>query len=171
MGTRRDTRPDFEEFVVVCSDRLLRTAYLLTRDPALAEDLLQTALTKAWFVWRRLDEQPEPYVRTILVNTYATWWRRKWRGERPTGDLPEPRSVAGTGAETRHDLWVALGRLPRRQRAVVVLRFFDDLTEADTAEVLSCSVGTVKSQTAKALARLRVDPALLDTDDRTRETT
>ena len=171
MSTRRDTRPDFEEFVVVCSDRLLRTAYLLTRDPALAEDLLQTALTKAWFVWKRLDEQPEPYVRTILVNTYATWWRRRWRGERPTGDLPEPRSAHGAGPETRQDLWVALGRLPRRQRAVVVLRFFDDLTEADTAEVLSCSVGTVKSQTAKALARLRVDPALLDTGDRTRETT
>jgi len=171
VSTRRDTRPDFEEFVVVCSDRLLRTAYLLTRDPALAEDLLQTGLTKAWFAWRRLDDQPEPYVRRILVNTYATWWRRRWRGERPTGDLPEPWPVTGSGPETRHDLWVALGRLPRRQRAVVVLRFFDDLTEADTAEVLSCSVGTVKSQTAKALARLRVDPALLDTDDRTRETT
>ncbi len=171
MSTRRDTRPDFEEFVVVCSDRLLRTAYLLTRDPVLAEDLLQTALTKAWFAWKRLDEQPEPYVRTILVNTYATRWRRRWRGERPTRDLPEPRSANGAGPETRHDLWVALGRLPRRQRVVVVLRFFDDLTEADTAEVLSCSVGTVKSQTAKALAKLRVEPALLDTDDRTRDTT
>ena len=88
MSTRRDARPDFEEFVVVCSDRLLRTAYLLTRDPALAEDLLQTALTKAWFAWRRLDEQPEPYVHKILVNTYATWWRRRWRGERSTGELP-----------------------------------------------------------------------------------
>jgi len=171
MGTRRDTRPDFEEFVVVCSDRLLRTAYLLTRDPALAEDLLQTALTKAWFAWKRLDKQPEPYVRTILVNTYATWWRRRWRGERPTPDLPEPRYSPGDAPETHHDLWVALGRLPRRQRAVVVLRYFDDLTEADTAEMLSCSVGTVKSQTAKALARLRVDPALLDTDERAREMT
>ena len=171
MSTRRDARPDFEEFVVVCSDRLLRTAYLLTRDPALAEDLLQTALTKAWFAWRRLDEQPEPYVHKILVNTYATWWRRKWRGERPTGELPERGQVTGDGPETRHDLWVALGRLPRRQRAVVVLRFFDDLSEADTAEVLGCSVGTVKSQTSKALAKLRVDPALLATDERTRETT
>ena len=171
MSTRRDARPDFEEFVVVCSDRLLRTAYLLTRDPALAEDLLQTALTKAWFAWRRLDEQPEPYVHTILVNTYATWWRRKWRGERPTGELPERGQVTGDGPETRHDLWVALGRLPRRQRAVVVLRFFDDLSEADTAEVLGCSVGTVKSQTSKALAKLRVDPALLAADERTRETT
>lgn len=172
VSTRRDTRPDFEEFVVVCSDRLLRTAYLLTRDPALAEDLLQTALTKAWFAWRRLDEQPEPYVHTILVNTYATWWRRRWRGERPTGELPEQREVAAAdGPETRHDLWVALGRLPRRQRAVVVLRFFDDLSEADTAELLGCSPGTVKSQTAKALAKLRVDPALVETDERAREST
>jgi RNA polymerase sigma-70 factor (sigma-E family) len=170
VKTRRDTRPDFEEFVVVRSDRLLRTAYLLTRDPARAEDLLQTALTRAWFAWKRLDEQPEPYVRTILVDTYATWWRRRRRGERPAGDPPEPRSAVGTGPETRHDLWVALGRLPRRQRAVVVLRFFDDLTEEDTADVLSCSVGTVRSRTAKALARLRVDPERLDAGDRTRET-
>ena len=88
MSRRRDTRPDFEEFVVVCSDGLLRTAYLLTRDPSLAEDLLQTALTKAWFAWTRLDEQPEPYARTTLATTYATWWRRRWRGERPTRDLP-----------------------------------------------------------------------------------
>jgi RNA polymerase sigma-70 factor (sigma-E family) len=161
VSTRRDTRPDFEEFVVVCSDRLLRTAYLLTRDPALAEDLLQTALTKAWFAWGRLDDQPEPYVRRVLVNTYATWWRRKWRGERPTERLPE-NAVDTSTLESRHDVWVALGHLPRRQRAVVVLRFFDDLSAEDTAETLGCSVGTVKSQTSKALARLRVDAALLD---------
>lgn len=80
MSRRGDTRPDFEEFVVVCADGLLRTAYLLTRDPSLAEDLLQTALTKAWFAWTRLDEQPEPYARTTLATTYATWWRRRWRG-------------------------------------------------------------------------------------------
>ncbi len=168
VGTRRDARPDFEEFVAVCSGRLLRTAYLLTRDAALAEDLLQTALTKAWFAWHRLDEQPEPYVRRILVNTYATWWRRKWRGERPTERLPERPGAEGA-PEDRHDLWVALGRLPRRQRAVVVLRFFDDLSEADTADALGCSVGTVKSQTSKALARLRVDPALREPGDSDRD--
>jgi RNA polymerase sigma-70 factor (sigma-E family) len=160
---RSRERPDFEEFVVVCSGRLLRTAYLLTRDHALAEDLLQTALTKAWFAWPRLDDQPEPYVRTIIVNTYATWWRRRWRGERPTGELPES-GAAEAGLDSRHDLWVALGRLPRRQRAVVVLRFFEDLSESDTAEALGCAVGTVKSQTSKALAKLRIDPALLDED-------
>jgi RNA polymerase sigma-70 factor (sigma-E family) len=159
VSNRANTRPDFEEFVVVCSERLLRTAYLLTRDAGLAEDLLQTALTKAWFAWNRLEDQPEPYVRKILVNTYATWWRRKWRGERPTSDLPD-QAGPGVGAETSHDLWVALGHLPRRQRAVVVLRFFDDLSAADTAATLGCSVGTVKSQTSRALAKLRIDPSL-----------
>ena len=154
VPVRSRERPDFEEFVVVCSGRLLRTAYLLTRDHALAEDLLQTALTKAWFAWPRLDDEPEPYVRTIIVNTYATWWRRRWHGERPTGELPEAVR-AEAGLDSRHDLWVALGRLPRRQRAVVVLRFFEDLSEADTAAAMGCSVGTVKSQTFRALAKLR----------------
>jgi RNA polymerase sigma-70 factor (sigma-E family) len=171
VSRRGDTRPDFEEFVVVCADGLLRTAYLLTRDPALAEDLLQAALAKAWFAWRRLDGQPEPYVHRILVTAYATWWHRRWWGERPTAEPPGRSEVAGDGPETRHDLWVALGRLPRRQRAVIVLRFFDDLSEADTAELLGGSAGTVRSQTSKALARLHVDPALLDADERTREPT
>ncbi len=161
MSTRGNSRPDFEEFVVVCSDRLLRTAFLLTRDRALAEDLLQTALAKAWFAWNRLDAQPEPYVRRILVNTYATWWRRRWRAEQPAEELPERAGGDDAGFAMTHDLWVALGRLPRRQRAVVVLRYFDDLSEGDTAEVLGCSAGTVKSQTSKALAKLRVDPALV----------
>ena len=85
------TRPEpdqnplsFDTFVIGRTDRLLRTAYLLTRDHALAEDLLQTALTKAWRAWSRIEADPEPYLRKILVTTYATWWRRKWTGERPT---------------------------------------------------------------------------------------
>ena len=154
---------DFDEFVAARSGRLLRTAYLLTRDHALAEDLLQTALTKAWFAWSRIEGQPEPYVRKILVNTYASWWRRKWSGEQPTDELPEataPGHDAAADGDARHDLWSALGRLPRRQRAVVVLRYFEDLTEVETARVLGCSVGTVKSQTSKAFAKLRIDPAL-----------
>lgn len=152
---------DFDEFVAARSGRLLRTAYLLTRDHALAEDLLQTALTKAWFAWGRIEGQPEPYVRKILVNTYASWWRRKWTGEQPTDELPET-TVAGPDAEAGQDLWTALGRLPRRQRAVVVLRYFEDLTEVETAAALGCSVGTVKSQTSKAFAKLRIDPALAE---------
>lgn len=161
-------RVDFDEFVAARSGRLLRTAYLLTRDHDLAEDLLQTALTRAWSGWSRIDGEPEPYVRKVLVNTYASWWRRKWRGEQPTETLPDGPAAPShaVGPETGHDLWTALGRLPRRQRAVVVLRYFDDLSEAETARLLDCSVGTVKSQASKALAKLRVDPALTEqTDD------
>jgi RNA polymerase sigma-70 factor (sigma-E family) len=152
----------FDEFVVARSRALLRTAYLLTHDHALAEDLLQTALAKAWFAWRRIDGNPDAYVRRILVNTYASWWQRKWKGEHPTDELPE-HATGETGTEPT-DLWQAMERLPRRQRAVVVLRYFEDLTEAQTADLLGCSVGTVKSQCSKALAKLRIDPALTEAE-------
>jgi RNA polymerase sigma-70 factor (sigma-E family) len=150
-------RAGFDEFVAGRSASLLRTAYLLTQDPHLAEDLVQTALAKAWFARRRIAGDPEPYVRRILVNEFSSGWRRKWRGERPTADLPDTHSPP---TEPHPDLWHAVANLPRRQRAVIVLRFFDDLTEAETARALGVSVGTVKSQTAKALAKLRVDPLL-----------
>jgi RNA polymerase sigma-70 factor (sigma-E family) len=151
----------FDEFVDARYNRLVRTAYLLTRDNGLAEDLVQTALTKSWPKWRRIEQDPEAYVRRVMVNTYATWWRRRWRNEHPTEDLPD-------GADARHeqhvedrtDLWRALGQLAPRQRAVIVLRFYEDQTETQTADILGCSVGTVKSQTSKALARLRIDDAL-----------
>jgi RNA polymerase sigma-70 factor (sigma-E family) len=157
----------FEAFVAASGDRLLRTAYLLTRDHALAEDLLQTALTKSWSRWRRIGGDPEPYVRRVLVNTYASWWRRRWNGERPTEVLPDVAADDPYEAHAeRRDLWAALGRLPRRQRAAVVLRYYEGLTEAETAAVLDCSVGTVKSQTSRALAKLRVDPELADTSER-----
>jgi RNA polymerase sigma-70 factor (sigma-E family) len=158
--------PDgFEAFVAARGDALHRTAYHLTRDHALAEDLVQTALAKAWSAWRRIEGEPEPYVRKIMVNTYSSWWQRKWRGEQPTEELPE--SPAGTTGdrpasdpEDRDALIRALAALPRRQRAVVVLRFVEDCTERQTADLLGISVGTVKSQAAKALAKLRVDPHL-----------
>ena len=166
-GPVTQQRLEFDEFVAARSSGLLRTAYLLTHDHALAEDLLQTALTKAWFAWSRIEGRPEPYVRKVLVNTYATWWRRRWHGEVATEKLPEHggtpahRTDDAMGAsDTGHDLWQAMDRLPRRQRAVVVLRYFEDLTETETARLLGCSVGTVKSQTSKALAKLRIDPAL-----------
>ncbi|MEV6891336.1 MULTISPECIES: SigE family RNA polymerase sigma factor [Kribbella] len=153
-----DGTTSFDAFVGARSQALVRTAYLLTRDHALAEDLVQTALAKAWFHWAKIrEDNPEPYVRRILVTTYSSWWRRRWNGEIPTADLPDtpaPRTEDGL------DLWDAIGRLPRRQRAVVVLRFYEDLTEAETARLMGSSVGTVKSQTAKALAKLRLDPAL-----------
>ncbi|GII97622.1 RNA polymerase sigma factor [Sinosporangium siamense] len=159
-GNRVTDREEFDEFVARTWHRLLRTAYLLARDWAAAEDLVQTALIRAWLAWPRLGAEREAYVRRILVNLHVSWWRRRGRGaEVPTGTPPEPadpRDPIG-GADERDTLWRALGRLPPRQRAVVVLRYFEDLTEAQTAQTLGCSVGTVKSQTSKALARLRVD--------------
>ncbi|MDX8035408.1 SigE family RNA polymerase sigma factor [Lentzea sp. BCCO 10_0856] len=151
----------FEEFVAVASPRLLRTAFLLTRDPGHAEDLLQTALARAWRAWHRVDGDPEPYVRRIIVTTHATWWRRRWRGEEPTGELPEPPGQSPHDAVGEREwLWQALGRLPRKQRTVLVLRFYEDLTEAQVAALLGCSVGTVKSQASKALAKLRLDDTI-----------
>jgi RNA polymerase sigma-70 factor (sigma-E family) len=153
-----DGAASFDAFVAARSQALVRTAYLLTRDHALAEDLVQTALAKAWFHWSRIrEDNPEPYVRRILVTTYASWWRRRWNGEIPTEELPETPAPHG---EDGLDLWEAIGRLPRRQRAAVVLRFYEDLSEAETARLMGTSVGTVKSQTAKGLAKLRLDPAL-----------
>jgi RNA polymerase sigma-70 factor (sigma-E family) len=158
-------RSDFDEFVVTRSSRLLRTAYLLTRDWALAEDLLQTALAKSWFAWGRVSGDPEPFVRKVLVNTYASWWRRRWRGETPTESMPESTGPDATSqVDDRDQLWQAIGRLPRRQQAVLVLRYFEDLGEAQVADTLGISTGTVKSQTSKALARLRLDPDLQRSD-------
>jgi len=153
----------FDEFVVTRSARLLRTAYLLTNDWALAEDLLQTSLARAWTAWSRIEGDPEPYVRRILVNAYASWWRRRWTGERPTGDLPD-RPLQGdphARVDDRDEVWQALRRLPRKQRAVIVLRYFEDLSEAEIADALDCSVGTVKSQASRALAKLRMDTTLV----------
>ena len=156
----------FEAFVQARSDRLLGTAVLLTQDRALAEDLLQTALAKAWFAWPRIDGDPEPYVRRIVVNTYMSWWRRRWNGEVPAESLPD-RAGADThaGADARHDLQAALARLPKRQRAVVVLRFYEDMTERQVSRLLGCSAGTVMCQKSKAMAKVRVDSALADPMD------
>lgn len=156
----------FEEFVAVRSGRLLRTAYLLTHDWARAEDLLQTALARAWLAWGRINTHPEPYVRKIIVNTCASWWRRRWTAEDPTDRLPDQALADRYGinphalVNERDALWRALRRLPARQRAVIVLRYFEDLTEAEIADIMGCAVGTVKSQASKALAKLRVDPVL-----------
>ncbi|MFC5829747.1 SigE family RNA polymerase sigma factor [Nonomuraea insulae] len=152
-------RAIFQDFVVARSDRLLRTAYLLTRDWGVAEDLLQESLAKAWFAWPGIDE-PEAYVRKVLVTTYISWWRRRWRGELPSENLPEVVAHDHGGAE-RQEVWQAVGRLPARQRAVVVLRFYEDLPVSEVARLLGCQEGTVKSQTAKALAKLRVDESIV----------
>jgi RNA polymerase sigma-70 factor (sigma-E family) len=149
----------FAEFVAARSPALLPAAWLLTGEHATAQDLVQAALARTWPRRAKLERtgSAEAYVRRVIVTTWATWWRRRWRREVSTADPPEREAggdvfaAADLGAAVR----TALDELPRRQRAVIVLRYFADLTEAQTAEALGCSVGTVKSQAARALARLR----------------
>lgn len=148
-------RDSFEQYVAARRAALLRTAYLLTGHREDAEDLVQVALVKVVPKWSRIAADPEPYVRKVLVHeSVSRWRRRRWR-EVHTDRLPET-PVEGPAAD-RVALQQALGRLAPRQRAVVVLRYYDDLTEAETARVLGVSVGTVKSQARDALARLRVE--------------
>ncbi len=154
MSASEQDRLGFEEFVHARRPALLRTAYLLTGQHADAEDLVQKALIRAVPHWRRIADNPEPYVRTIVSReSISRWRRRRWR-ELSTDDLPEvvhtDPDVAG-----RADLRRALAALSPRQRAVIVLRYFEDLTEQETAEALGCAVGTVKSHARDGLARLR----------------
>jgi len=153
---------DFEEFVAARSAALLRTAYLLTGNHQDAEDLVQTALLRAVPRWGRLRD-PEPYVRRILLHeSVSRWRRRRWR-ETSTESLPE-LPAAGADVDGRLVLRQALARLAPRQRAVIVLRYFDDLTESQTADLLGISVGTVKSQARDGLARLLTLVPDLDAD-------
>jgi RNA polymerase sigma-70 factor (sigma-E family) len=148
---------------------LLRSAYLLTGDLHRAEDLVQEALVKVALRWTRLrDGNPTAYARTIVVRDNISWWRRRRR--EVVVDVDESREVAGVSSDPEAALVVrrALARLTPAQRAVVVLRHFDDLTERETAAVLGVAVGTVKSQNAVALRRLRDGaPELLDLIGRT----
>jgi RNA polymerase sigma-70 factor (sigma-E family) len=165
-----EAREDFRSYVAARSPALMRTAYALTGNRADAEDLLQTALAKTYLSWTRIREQEavDGYVRRVMVNTRTSWWRRRRVDEHPTGELPE-RAVGrdATADSDLHDaLWTALADLPRRQRAMVVLRYYEDLSEAETAQVMGVSVGTVKSATSRALARLREASGLRD-DPRT----
>lgn len=143
---------DFEEFVVARRGALLRTAYLLTGNHHDAEDLVQSALIKVVPKWGRIKDRPEPYVRKVLVRESVSRWRgRRWR-EVSTDVIPEATHHDSTD---RSELLEDLRKLSPRQRAVLVLRYFDDLTEVDTAEALGISVGTVKSHVRDALQRLR----------------
>jgi RNA polymerase sigma-70 factor (sigma-E family) len=158
----------FSEYVVARSAALLRTAYLLTGNRADAEDLVQTTLAKTYLAWDRIrDHQAiDGYVRRTMVNTQTSFWRRK----KPESLYDEPPERPGRDAHADSDLhdalWTALGQLGRKQRAILVLRYYEDLSEADTAAVLGVSVGTVKSTTSRALAALRQDASLRD-DPRT----
>ena len=161
---RIDRHADFTAFAQACQLRMLRAAYLICGDRHLAEDLLQSALVKVALRWRQVrDGQPEAYLRTILYRDAVSWWRRQ-RREIPVAEPP----VNGWRDETepaqlRVIFARALARLTPRQRAILVLRYFEDHTEARTAEVMGIAVGTVKSQTSVALRRLReLAPELAD---------
>nr|WP_220035809.1 SigE family RNA polymerase sigma factor [Modestobacter versicolor] len=147
---------DFAEFVTRWSPALLRVAFLLTSDRGEAEDLLQVALLKTHRHWGRLvdREAAYPYVRRVLVTTHTSWRRRRRVHEVLSDQLPEQPVGEPTAIEAGRALQ-ALEELPPRMRAVVVLRWYEGLTEAETAEALGCSVGSVKSQASRGLARLR----------------
>ena len=148
----------FDAFVRQHGQELCRAAFLLTGDRQLAEDLVQVTLAKVAGRWAKIVAKgdPTPYVRTTLVRMAIAWRRRRWHGEIPTSPLPETTGTdQETGLDGRDRLRRALLLVPPRQRAVLVLRFYEDMSEADTASALGCSLGTVKSQSAKGLARLR----------------
>ncbi len=160
----------FAQFIEARQRALQRTAWLLTNDWALAQDLVQTALARSWPYWGKIrrGDDPEIYVRRVMVNTWATWRRRRWRAEQPSGMLPDQPARGDLAADvaTRLALRSVLAALTERQRAVVVLRLFDDLPEAQVAQILGCAPGTVKATMSQALARLRRDPHLADVMER-----
>jgi len=164
----RDRDAEFADYMAARQPSLLRTAYLLTGDRHTAEDLVQTSLAKLYLAWDRVErrETLDGYVRRILVNEHNSLWRRAWkRREVSTDVLPDHDAVVdepddGRGAA----LWEFVQTLPRRQRTVIVLRYYEDLSEAEIARVMNISTGTVKSQASRALAAMRArvqdDPRL-----------
>ncbi|MEU9701370.1 SigE family RNA polymerase sigma factor [Streptomyces sp. NPDC047981] len=158
--------PSFSSYVRARGPVLLRTARSLTANPSDAEDLLQTALTKTFVAWERIEDHRalDGYVRRALLNTRTSQWRKRKVDEFACEELPEPTGLPEPDPAERqvlHDaMWRAVMKLPDRQRAMVVLRYYEDLSEAQTAEVLGVSIGTVKSAVSRALGKLREDPEL-----------
>ncbi|HET8987079.1 MAG TPA: SigE family RNA polymerase sigma factor [Humibacillus sp.] len=154
-----DREADFTAYVRARQASFARFAYLLTGDPHSAQDLVQSALAKVYGKWDHIAavDHPDAYVRKVMVNEHTTWWRRQWRHrERTDSELIrvlEPPAAA----EPTHDgdLWGHVRNLAPQQRAAVVLRYYEDLSEAQTAEILGCTVGTVKSHTSRAIRSLR----------------
>ena len=158
-GTRSLRDAEFEEYMAARQPSLLRTAYLLTGDRHSAEDLVQTSLAKLYLSWDKVQRRDavDGYVRRIMVNEHNSWWRRAWRRQEfATEQVPDRTGVEDSPDDgTRAALWEFVQTLPRKQRAVVVLRFYEDMSEAEVAELMGISVGTVKSQSSRALAALR----------------
>lgn len=158
----RDDR-GFGDYVAARSGSLLRMALLLTRNQADAEDLVQAALAKTYQAWDRIEDYQalDGYVRRAMVNTHISWWRRRRVEEYPTDDIPDQAVTDHTdGSELQDTLRRALGRLPARMRAALVLRYYEDMSEAEIAEALGISQGTVKSTVSRAVAKLRIDAEL-----------
>jgi len=157
------TEPEFRDYVRTRRRALLRTAYLLTRNEADAEDLVQAALAKTYLAADRIENRSalDGYVRRAIVNTHISWWRRRRVVELPTDELPD-EAVAdhAVSSDLQATLRDAVDRLPGRMRAAVMLRYYDDMTEAEVAEFLGVSLGTVKSTVARAVAKLRIDANL-----------
>ena len=149
----------FEEYVSVRAGRLLRFAYVLCGDRHLAEDLVQDVLARAHRRWSRIEaEQPDAYLRKAIVRAHLSWRRRRLATEKVTAEPPEPRVGAPDFTQqlaTRDELWTLLARLPRAQRAVLVLRFYEDLDDRRIAEVLGCAPATVRVHASRALDKLR----------------
>ena len=149
----------FRDFVAAARPRLVRTAYLLCGDSHEAHDLVQVTLMRVHRRWRSIErtDLPQAYARRILINLAASFWRRRLRAPlvalSAVGERGEPDAAAAFA--DRAELWEAVMALPPRTRAVLVLRYFEDLTEAETAAALGCSVGSVKSQASRGIARLR----------------
>jgi RNA polymerase sigma-70 factor (sigma-E family) len=156
-------QPDFRDYVTERRRSLLRTAYLLTGNRADAEDLVQAALAKTYLAWDRIEDRRalDGYVRRAMVNTHISWWRRRRLEEYPTDEIPDQIVADHSGTSDLQDtLRRAVDRLPQRMRAAVVLRYFEDMTEAEVADVLGVSLGTVKSTVSRAVAKLRIDAEL-----------
>ncbi len=163
-GSAVSAEIDFHEFVTTRGRSLLHSAYVLTGNLADAEDLVQSALAKTYQAWDRIEDRKalDGYVRRAMVNTHISWWRRRKVDEYPTDDIPDqPVSDASVSSEQHDALKRAIGRLPHRMRAAVVLRYFEDMSEAEVANVLGVSQGTVKSTVSRAVAKLRTDADLL----------
>jgi len=150
---------EFEEYVAVRGPALLRFAFLLSRDAHTAEDLVQSALADAYRHWRKVEraDHPDAYVKRIVLNRYLGWRRRFWSGETPTEHPPEARSSPDPADEvTTHDaMHRLLDGLPPRSRAVLVLRYYEDLDDRAVAELMGITPSTVRSTAARALATLR----------------
>jgi RNA polymerase sigma-70 factor (sigma-E family) len=154
----------FRDYVTSRSPSLLRAAYLLTGNRADAEDLVQAALAKTYQAWDRIEDRAalDGYVRRAMINTHISWWRRRKFEEYPTDELPDQAVADHAGRSDLQDsLRSAVERLPRQMRAAVVLRYYEDMTEAEVADALGVSLGTVKSTVSRAVAKLRVDAELL----------